>query len=153
MTDQFIKDLQRGRKAEEFFLAILQREYPRAYLMDGDFPFFDIFIPERRFRVEVKCDYLSKKYKNLAIECESREEPSGIEVTTADFWAICYFSNSNDAWLFGLIPTEELKGLTENCRIAKAGDGKTSRVYQLPVFKFERNPFLKIYPLNNEHTA
>jgi len=63
--------------------------------------------------VEIKADVKQEKTGYLFIEYRQRGKPSGIAVTTADFWAFEFLA---DRWL--VIPTVDLKAIAK--RIYKA---------------------------------
>lgn len=58
-------------------------------------------------KVEVKSDKICRQTGNIFIEYRQKGQPSGIAVTTADYWAIEY---DDDCWL--IIPTAKLKAIT-----------------------------------------
>jgi hypothetical protein len=83
-------------------------------------------------KIEVKTDYGTRRTGNIFIEYMSRDKPSGISKTEADFYC---FVISNERLI--LVETEKLK---EICRpyIGSAldtvgGDNKSSRGILLPV--------------------
>ena len=53
-TENFKKDLQRGRKIEEKILDICRQKYPCSVLIDGKFKDYDLFIPETNKKLEIK---------------------------------------------------------------------------------------------------
>ena len=52
----FYESLEVGKKSEELVLNRIKNKYPSAYIKDGYFKEFDIFIPEIDTSVEVKKD-------------------------------------------------------------------------------------------------
>jgi hypothetical protein len=56
--------------------------------------------------VEVKSDKKCRTTGNLFVEYRQQGRPSGIAVTTADYWA---FEYDDDCWL--LLPTKKLKAI------------------------------------------
>jgi hypothetical protein len=84
----FHKDLARGKQIEEMVLSIIHKKYPRAYIVDGYFKDWDIYVPEVQKSVEVKSDEKSKYTGNIVIEVEFNGKPSALSTTKADYWVI-----------------------------------------------------------------
>lgn len=82
--------------------------------------------------VEVKTDYKAHKTKNIYIEYQSRNRPSGISISESQFYA---FVLSNETIL--LIETKKLKNLCRKYigsdRDIKGGDNNTSKGIILPI--------------------
>ena len=83
--------------------------------------------------IEVKYDLQALKTKNVYVEYESRNKPSGIAKTIAEYYCFC-FGNT-----YHLIETKLLK---ERCRKyintnrdKKGGDNNTSKGILLPINK------------------
>ena len=70
--------------------------------------------------VEVKSDGACRRTGNLFVEYRQKGRPSGIAVTTADYWAFEYF---DDCWL--LIPTERLRAVAR--RVWRDHHGRRQR--------------------------
>lgn len=94
--------------------------------------------------LEVKYDIMAKKTGNVAIEIESRGNPSGIEVTDADWW--CQIIDVTP-WF---IQTERLKQLIlQHGKLVVGGDaGSETKMYLVPDeifrgFACEREDFVK----------
>lgn len=72
-------------------------------------------------RVEHKCDGKAKKTGNLFVEYRQKGRPSGIAVTTAEWWA---FEFDDATWL--IVPTQKLKHLARRAyqegRVTQGGD-------------------------------
>ena len=86
--DNFDNDIILGEEAEYKLLAIIQKKYPKAYKIEGEFKAYDIYIPEIDKRIEVKRDIGSKDTPNFFIEYECNYKLSGLSSTLADSWAI-----------------------------------------------------------------
>jgi len=87
-TQNFKKDLQRGRKIEEKILDICKQKYPCSVLIDGKFKDYDLFIPETNKKLEIKGDYRSCETGNIIIELMMFGKPSALLSTKADYWVI-----------------------------------------------------------------
>lgn len=82
-------------------------------------------------KIEIKHDLLALKTGNIFIEYYSRNKPSGISTTEADFYCLCFGDT------FHFIGTETLK---ERCRVylktnrdVVGGDNNTSKGILLPI--------------------
>lgn len=84
----FKQDLVRGKQIENYVLKQIKLIFPSATLIENKFKFYDIFIPEIEKKVEVKCDEKSQFTGNILIELFMFNQPSGLLVTTADYWVI-----------------------------------------------------------------
>ena len=84
----FETDLRIGKDVEKTVLYIIQKKYPKAFMIDGKFSPYDIFIPEISKSIEVKSDRKSKHTGNLVIEVSMYGKPSALMATLADCWVI-----------------------------------------------------------------
>lgn len=84
----FKESLRIGKTIEQIVLGIIQRKYPKAYIIDGKFKDYDILVPENNSKIEVKSDQKSKHTDQFVIEVEMNGKPSGITSTTADYWIL-----------------------------------------------------------------
>ena len=88
-------------------------------------------------KIEVKYDRKTKSSKNLFIETESRNKPSGIRTTEADYWT--YFIDDNVCFT---IPVDRIKKeiikMTENgnLRLVRGGDSNTTKGVLIPAINF-----------------
>tara|TARA_R100001198_G_C5232613_1_gene211373 strand:- start:1235 stop:1666 length:432 start_codon:yes stop_codon:yes gene_type:complete len=87
-SDAFKKDLAVGHEIENKVLISLRKKYPTAVLVPGKFKPYDIFIPEKNLKVEVKVDYKSQETGNILVELFMFNKPSALLSTEADFWII-----------------------------------------------------------------
>jgi hypothetical protein len=92
MNNTFQHDLKRGIDIEVKALAIIQKKYPSASLINK-FKGYDIWIPELHKSVEVKYDPMSNETGNIVIEIEMFNKPSALMTTEADYW-IFYDDNN-----------------------------------------------------------
>jgi|TARA_X000001388_G_scaffold56151_1_gene41385 hypothetical protein len=88
MKSVFTKDLEVGKTYENKVLHIIQKKYPKAYIIDGYCKEWDIYIPELEKGVEVKSDRKSLYTGNIVIEIEFDGKPSALITTKADWWVI-----------------------------------------------------------------
>lgn len=137
---KFARDLKQGnfyeKKALDYF-NWKTYNITKGYFKDYDIQIFDENGDETK--IEVKSDRLSSKTGNLCIEYEYKNNSSGINSTTADYWVyfVLYGKDGNiyndiereDCYI---IPTNELKELIKNCRSVCGGDGYNSKLYLLP---------------------
>jgi hypothetical protein len=101
--------------------------------------------------IEVKSDRLIHKTGNLYIEYKSRNKPSGLATTTANYWI--YRMDVLDAAI--LLPTESLKKV---CRVyyknnefkMKGGDNNTSEGFLIPLIRLLKD--LALLSQNDENT-
>lgn len=84
-TDSFEKDLKAGLVVENNVLALLQKKYPCATLVNAH-KGYDIWIPELHKSVEVKSDQKSQYTGNMVIEVWMYGKQSGLLSSTADWW-------------------------------------------------------------------
>jgi len=89
--------------------------------------------------IEVKRDSWIYKSGNIAIEYESRDKPSGISKTEAEYWAIIFSGGYKDEIII-IIKTNRLKDI---CRkyyklgnIKLMGDNNTSKAILIPTKEF-----------------
>jgi hypothetical protein len=86
--------------------------------------------------IEVKRDSWIYKSGNIAIEYESRNKPSGIAKSEADYWAIIFSGDYKDEIIL-IIKENRLKDI---CRtyykkgnIKSMGDNNTSKAILIPI--------------------
>ena len=82
----FKESLESGKQIEESVLSMIKQKYPTAYIIDGYYKYYDIFVPEKNIGVEVKKDGKSQETGNLVIEVEFNGKPSALSTTGADYW-------------------------------------------------------------------
>ena len=126
--DTFKKDLERGRQIENNVLNIIKKKYLKAYIIEGYFKQYDIYIPEIKSGIEVKFDKKSKDTGNIVIEIEFNNKPSALSTTKADYWVIY------DGDKYNWFKTENIrKCIYENnlkwCEFIGKGDIKQKKAY------------------------
>ena len=130
MREKFVKDLETGKVYEKKALELIQKKYPKAFIQDGYFLEWDIYIPELDMGVEVKSDAQYKKTGNFYVEYECNDKPSGIATTKAKYYYI-YLDK------LYILETEDLK---DKCRKylntkkdKKGGDNMASKGITIPI--------------------
>jgi hypothetical protein len=130
MIEKFEKDLETGKMFEQKALEHIQNKYPKAYIIDGYFLEWDIFIPEINIGVEVKSDAQYIKTGNFYVEYFCNGKPSGISTTKAEIYYI-YLDK------LYILKTEDLKNkcrkYINNDRDKKGGDNMASKGIILPL--------------------
>lgn len=124
----FYRDLARGKQLEEEVLSIIKPKYPSAYIKDGYYKEWDIFVPEVGVGVEVKSDEKSKYTGNIVIEVEFNGKPSALSTTKADYWVIY------DGYKFNWFKPSKIQECIDsnNLRVARfigKGDDKYKKAY------------------------
>jgi len=130
MREKFVKDLETGKVYEKKALELIQKKYPKAFIQDGYFLEWDIYIPELDMGVEVKSDAQYQKTGNFYVEYECNGKPSGIAATKAKYYYI-YLDK------LYILKTEDLK---DKCRKylntkrdKKGGDNMASKGIIIPI--------------------
>jgi hypothetical protein len=87
-------------------------------------------------KLEVKYDKIASKTGNVVIEYESRNKPSGIAITQADYY--CYIiANTQCDDIYILIAVDKLKALCRKYytmnKIIHVGDNNTSKAVIIPL--------------------
>ena len=130
MREKFVKDLETGKVYEKKALELIHKKYPKAFIQDGYFLEWDIYIPELDMGVEVKSDAQYKKTGNFYVEYECNGKPSGIAATKAKYYYI-YLDK------LYILKTEDLKN---KCRKylntkkdKKGGDNMASKGITIPI--------------------
>ena len=126
----FYADLEVGKQTENAILFIIKKKYPKAYIIEGYFKDYDIYIPEKNIGVEVKRDEKSKYTGNLVIEVEFNGKPSALSTTKADYWV--FYDGYDYIW----ITPKMLKDITYFCgnivEFIGKGDTKPKKAYLMP---------------------
>ena len=123
---EFYEALSRGKQIEELILSKIKPKYPQAHIIEGYFKDYDIYIPERGFGVEVKCDEKSKHTGNLVIEVEFDGKKSALSTTRAEYWV--FYTGEEIIW----IEPQMLKELILSYPLVAfcgAGDTKYKKAY------------------------
>ena len=107
MTDTFKEDIIVGEEAEKMVLQMVQKKYPEAFKVQGNFKYYDIFVPEKNIAIEVKREIKSNKHENYFIEYKCNGYNSGIFASRSDYYVI--FDENRFIW----IRTDKLKSVSE----------------------------------------
>ena len=126
----FYESLESGKEIERLVLSTIKKKYPTAYIIEGYYKFYDIFIPEKNIGVEVKRDEKSKYTGNIVVEIEFDGKPSALSTTRADYWVFydgeCYIWIEPDK-LRSICPIfEEIRTFVGK------GDTKEKKAYLMP---------------------
>jgi hypothetical protein len=129
----FASDLTFGKKYEKLTTELFESK--RFEIAEGNFKDYDVKLvydspegEEVTVTFECKGDRISKNTKAIAVEFQYAGEPSGIEVTKADYW-IHFVDGTNKYYL---IPTRDLRRLIRRKQyfdVKAAGDGLRSKIY------------------------
>jgi hypothetical protein len=131
----FEQDLELGGMVERGVLTLIRKKYPLAHRIEGYHKEFDLFVPEVRISVEVKFDRRAAETGNFIFETSSSGKPSGLKVTTADWWV--QVDKKDICW----IRTESLRHLIvqeEAAEISFFLDGREKTGFLLPkdIFRY-----------------
>ena len=132
----FEKDLEAGKELEEYILKKVKKKYSDAYIIDGYFKEYDIYIPQINLGVEVKRDEKSRYTGNYVIEVEFDGKPSALSTTKADYWVI--YDGECEVWTTPLRIKKSIKGLPLREFIGK-GDTKPKKAYLCPKELIKKN--------------
>ena len=110
---------------------------------DIDLPFGEIYEQQlkhifgnKKFEVKTERD-IWKTTGNICIELEYKGQPSGINITQADYW--CHiFSDKGIIRFMMIFPVEELRKLVKNCKyktLNYGGDNLDSIIALIPLNK------------------
>lgn len=129
-ANKFYKDLKMGQSVEEEVLQWCLPHDNNTRFAPPKTKGFDIVLPTLDKTIEVKYDKYSKSSGNIAIEYSYKNQPSGIQSTTADAWVIKLW---NEDWEFWSFKTKDLTKLCKTCRRIGGGDGMASMMFLVPV--------------------
>jgi hypothetical protein len=130
VNDTFHKDLAVGKNFEGMVLDELNKNFPHAYIKEGYFKDYDIYIPELRKSVEAKRDRKSQDTGNLVIETSFGGKPSALSTTKADYWVF----DCGDEYILTtptLINNAILDSKSRQVSFIGKGDTKSKEAYLL----------------------
>jgi hypothetical protein len=87
-TDNFKKWLAEGKEVEIMALGIIKKKYPCSIIIEGNFKYYDIWIPELHKSVEIKSCPRCHEFGKIVIEIENYYQPTALLVSKADYWVI-----------------------------------------------------------------
>lgn len=108
---------------------------------DIDLPFGEIYEKKLKYlfgnkKFEVKTERgMWKTTKNMCIELECRGEPSGLNVTKADYWCQVFSDNGQIKFIL-IFPVQELKEIVRKCQyktLQYGGDNNDSLIALIPL--------------------
>ena len=132
----FIGDLALGNKYEKIFMSYISKTSKSLSQMQGKFSAYDICADGVYY--EIKSDRKAHATNNICIEYECSQKPSGISVTTADFY-IYFIIQPDDSHHVYKIPVSYIKQLVEDKKYSKdvkGGDGWRAAMYLFDVDLF-----------------
>lgn len=145
----FKKDISTGVQGEQFIKELLESKGFK-YLSSCQDNSHDLKMSygDKEYTYEIKTDVYPRDTGNLVIEFESRGKPSGISVTTADFF-VTFFPNLGEVWN---IRTEDLRKFIEEKKpfsFNNSGDaGSNTKLYRLK--KMEVRELFRVHKLEEK---
>ena len=137
MTQSWEQALSFGKIVEKYVLSKIQKEYPKAFIRDGLWKQWDIYVPEKKLRIEVKSDVYSNKTGNFVVETSYGGRPSALTTSTADFWV--FFTGFKLIWITkDQIMAAIKEGMIKNVRFKGGSDTKEKQAYLVPVPLIEK---------------
>ena len=114
----FKDDLKFGNEYEKKLISIVDND--KYKIMDGNYPFYDIEMikDNKTIKYEVKADRYTYRTNNIVIEYECKNKPSGINISTSDFYAYFVINPNNNDDLY-IIPTDDIKEYIKNNKYKK----------------------------------
>ena len=154
----FEKDVRYARELEVTVIGYVCENYGFSIVHRNFGKYYDFKLKRcsdgAEFAFELKGDYQFAKTGNIAIEYESRLEPSGISVTRADYYIYHVFLEDDYSIDF-LMPVGKLKNLVSEkkyTKIVNGGDsGSNTKFYLFPLDVIR--PISKIMKLTLDKTA
>ena len=126
VTKHFKTSLGIGKSVEDVVCEKIKNKYPKAYVIKGYCKGYDIYVPEKDIKIEVKQDKKSNYTGNFVIETEFDGKPSALSTTTADYWVLY------DGETFIWITPDRLRQVTTGMNIVTftgRGDNKPKKAY------------------------
>jgi hypothetical protein len=120
-------DLDFGNKWQSWYIEMVQPD--EVTVMKGNFKEYDAVLDGEK--VEFKAEKLIAKYGNICIEYRSRDKPSGIMTTEADYYIIMSIVDDSVQELWK-VPTGTLRNMIDAKsyhRDTKGGDGWANQMF------------------------
>ena len=107
---------------------LIHTKYPNAYIINGYYKFWDIYVPELEIGIEVKSDQKSNYTGNIVVEIAFDGKKSALCVTKAKYWMFY------DGYGFTVIKPERIWDCINNNRLIPVnfigkGDTKQKTAY------------------------
>jgi hypothetical protein len=134
MINQFLLDLERGKKEEKKVYHYFLRKYPKTVIYNGYKKEYDILV-NGVCGIEVKFDERSKNTGNFFIESYFNNKKSGINSTLAKLWVI----SNGEKYFF--INTKQIKNFIKekNLKLLKTIlQGIEVKFYLLSIIEIEQ---------------
>lgn len=135
MADMFRKNNEFGTKYQRVLHHLVEYEKYEEAPKDRKFSEYDVKYYDavgNSMMIEVKADTYNIATGNIFIEYESNGVPSGISVTTADYWVVFCHNPMGDVINWYYIPTDYIRDLIRNQNYlfsCRAGYKKLSKGY------------------------
>jgi hypothetical protein len=144
----FEESFRYGEAVERYVLSILKDKYPESNMPGGYNKNWDIYIPEKGWGVEVKCDMTSNKSDQFVVEVAMADKPSALMTTKASLWVYydgfsLYWVKPNrlkDAIILDGYPQQQIKS---------GADRSYKRVYFIPKKMMRKYALYVTEPLTN----
>ncbi len=137
----YTKDKVLGDIAENKVLQMLHDSgHTEAYRVKGKEVRWDIVIPDKDIKIEVKNDIMAQGTGNLAIEMYKQSgEASGIMASESDFWVI--FAADEIYMLDRPALKDYIR--TANHRVVMGGDRKATQMMLVPIDDIKQQTFFR----------
>ncbi len=131
----FTEDLILGELYQKRFLQLI--EFDESEMAKGNFKPWDLRIIHKNEQIffEVKADKAASRTGNLAIEFECSGRPSGVNVTSCDYW-IHFVVGKNRYYMIPIMDLRQAIADKKFSKIVKGGDG-----YRAQMYLFNENVF------------
>lgn len=135
--NNFEKDLLFGQSYEKLLIPLMSMtKYKSPIGLFKGYDIVDLSDEENPLFFEVKADKMAHKTGNIAIEFECFNKRSGIETSTADYWAVFVVINEKQYNLY-MIPRNEIIKMIINKKYFKIVDGGDYNRSKMYLFKLE----------------
>jgi len=133
----FVSDLKLGNKYEKKALEYI--DYDEYEIMKGKCKEYDIIVKKNKRKIyyEVKCDRLTHKTGNIAIEYMCNKKPSGITSTRSTYWIYFVLKDGKIKDVYKL-PVYIIRRVMGKFRSINGGDGWRSAMRLVPIEKFKK---------------
>jgi hypothetical protein len=138
----FKKDIILGEEGEEFIKEFLIKK-DFVFISDNKNNNFDLIMSYegREFKYEIKTDVLISKENdtgNLVVEFESRNKPSGISITKADYF-VYFIPKLGEIWNIRVDKLKELINKNNFKKVIGGDVGSNTKMYLIKREKFKNH--------------